>query len=66
MKEQDIQKLRLDYTQHSLDITDIDKNPFNQFRKWFNEALAASVMEPNACALGTINEDNHQQPVLYY
>ena len=59
MKEQDIQKLRLDYTQHSLDITDIDKNPFNQFRKWFKEALAASVMEPNACALGTINGDNH-------
>lgn len=59
MKEEDIQKLRLDYTKHCLDITDIDRNPFNQFRKWFNEALAANVMEPNACTLGTINEDNH-------
>lgn len=60
MNEQDIQKLRLDYSKHSLDVTDVDKNPFKQFKRWFSEALDANVMEPNAFTLATV--DANQQP----
>ncbi len=61
MNEQEIQKLRLDYSKHSLDVTDVDQNPFNQFKNWFREALDADVMEPNAFTLATVDENNQPQ-----
>lgn len=61
MIEQEIQKLRLDYSKHSLDVTDVDKNPFEQFKIWFKEALDSNVMEPNALTLATVDEHNQPQ-----
>ncbi|MGB0346252.1 MAG: pyridoxamine 5'-phosphate oxidase [Balneolaceae bacterium] len=61
MIEQEIQKLRLDYSKHSLDVTDVDKNPFEQFKIWFKEALDSNVMEPNALTLATVDEQNQPQ-----
>ncbi len=48
--------LRKDYTKASLDSKSIDKNPIAQFEKWFNEAINAKVLEPNAMNLATISE----------
>ncbi len=48
-----IQNLRLDYRSASLNEEDIDQNPYNQFEKWFQEALNAKVVEPNAMTLAT-------------
>jgi pyridoxamine 5'-phosphate oxidase len=61
MNEQDIQKLRLDYSKHSLDVKDVDANPFGQFKIWFKEALEANVMEPNALTLATVDRNNQPQ-----
>lgn len=33
-----LQNLRVSYQLHSLDINDCDKNPINQFNKWFEDA----------------------------
>lgn len=49
----DIANLRQDYRLQSLDITDVANNPFEQFTKWFQEALNAAVLEPNAMTLAT-------------
>lgn len=49
--------IRIDYTLQSLDITDVSKDPLLQFNTWFQEALNAKVIEPNAMNLSTINED---------
>lgn len=49
-------ELRKDYSKASLDISDADKDPIGQFDKWFKEALAAGVPEPNAFTLSTISE----------
>ena len=49
-------ELRKDYSKASLDISDVDKDPIGQFDKWFKEALAAGVPEPNAFTLSTISE----------
>jgi pyridoxamine 5'-phosphate oxidase len=49
-------ELRKDYSMASLDISDVDKDPIGQFDKWFKEALAAGVPEPNAFTLSTISE----------
>jgi pyridoxamine 5'-phosphate oxidase len=49
-------ELRKEYSKASLDISDVDKDPIGQFDKWFKEALAAGVPEPNAFTLSTISE----------
>nr|MBC7612588.1 pyridoxamine 5'-phosphate oxidase [Pseudopedobacter sp.] len=50
-----IQNLRQDYRSASLLESDVAENPYSQFEKWFNEALNAKVLEPNAMTLATAN-----------
>jgi pyridoxamine 5'-phosphate oxidase len=50
--------IRKDYRLASLNESEVDSSPFNQFEKWFNEALAAKVLEPNAMTLATINAEH--------
>ncbi|MGY6521188.1 MAG: pyridoxamine 5'-phosphate oxidase [Mongoliitalea sp.] len=49
--------IRIDYTLKSLDISDVDQNPIQQFNRWFEEALRAKVLEANAMNLSTIGKD---------
>ncbi len=49
-------EIRKEYTKASLDITSTDKNPIQQFEKWFDEATTAKVLEPNAMTLSTISD----------
>jgi pyridoxamine 5'-phosphate oxidase len=49
--------LRKDYTLAGLTEKDLAKDPFRQFEKWFQEALAAKVPEPNASVLATASRD---------
>lgn len=53
----DIKNLRQDYRLESLDIADVQANPFDQFKKWFQEALDAQLPEPNAMTLATATPD---------
>ena len=45
--------LRRDYTLAGLRESDLDPDPFTQFRRWFDEAQAAKGQEPNAMTLAT-------------
>lgn len=54
---QKISNLRKDYAQAALDITDVLPDPVHQFEKWFTEAIAAQLLEPNAMTLATIDPD---------
>jgi len=49
--------LRKDYTLRDLNETDIDADPFKQFHLWFNDALTANLIEPNAMTLATATRD---------
>ena len=51
-------QIRKEYSLNKMDESSILTNPFKQFEKWFNEALAAKVMEPNAMNLATVTENN--------
>lgn len=51
----DIENLRQDYRKASLDLQHVETNPFDQFQKWFKEAIDADVPEPNAMTLATCN-----------
>lgn len=52
-----IQNLRQDYRSASLSENEVSKNPYQQFEKWFKEALQAEVLEPNAMTLATANKN---------
>jgi pyridoxamine 5'-phosphate oxidase len=48
-----VARLREEYTRAGLKESDTDPNPIEQFRAWFDEALAANLHEPNAMTLAT-------------
>lgn len=47
--------LRKEYGGYSLNKEDLHKDPFAQFELWFNDAINASLLEPNAMTLATVN-----------
>jgi pyridoxamine 5'-phosphate oxidase len=47
--------LRVDYKRATLDEREVDRDPFRQFSRWFDEAVAAMVPEPNAMTLATVD-----------
>jgi pyridoxamine 5'-phosphate oxidase len=49
-------RLRKEYTCAGLKESDADPNPIEQFRRWFDEALAADLHEPNAMTLATTSD----------
>lgn len=48
--------LRKEYSQATLDIANVDKDPIVQFGKWFDEAMLSNALEPSAMTLATISE----------
>jgi pyridoxamine 5'-phosphate oxidase len=52
-----INTLRHDFSKQTLDVIDVNTNPILQFEKWFNEALEASVNEPNAMTVCTASKE---------
>ena len=49
--------LRKEYSLAGLAEKDLAKDPFRQFEKWFQEAEAAKIHEPNAAVLSTATKD---------
>ncbi len=50
-----ISDLRQSYEKNVLLETEAAASPFEQFKRWFDEALAARVPEPNAMTLATVD-----------
>jgi pyridoxamine 5'-phosphate oxidase len=53
----DIASLRRNYARSRLDESHVDPDPVRQFERWFADALAADVLEPNAMTLATASSD---------
>ena len=51
----DIGDLRQEYTRAGLSRQDLDRDPIQQFERWFQVACAAQLPEPNALALATVS-----------
>lgn len=49
--------LRKDYSLAGLTEKELARDPFRQFEKWFQEAEAAKIPEPNAMVLATTTRD---------
>lgn len=48
---------RLEYAKSKLDREDLHPDPVQQFERWFADALAAKIREPNAMTLCTATPD---------
>jgi pyridoxamine 5'-phosphate oxidase len=55
----DIAALRKEYTLASLDEASVDRDPFAQFGRWFEEAVKSAVPEPHAMTLATVEQATH-------
>jgi pyridoxamine 5'-phosphate oxidase len=51
----DLGPLRRDYGRATLRRSDLHPDPVEQFRRWFEEAVEANLLEPNAMVLGSVN-----------
>ena len=49
--------MRQDYDRSTLVEAEADADPIVQFGRWFEDALAGGLKEPNAMALGTVDVD---------
>jgi pyridoxamine 5'-phosphate oxidase len=49
----DVAELRRNYTRDGLRRNSLDPDPVGQFRRWFTDAVAAELVEPNAMVLST-------------
>ena len=52
-----LQNLRIEYSSSPINESEVDANPISFFGKWFDEAMAAEVLEPNAMTLATATRD---------
>lgn len=52
-----IADIHKEYTWGGLSEVDLDADPLRQFEKWFGQALAANLPEPNAMTLATAAAD---------
>ena len=57
MSDRDIASLRKSYERAELDESSAEPDPLAQFRRWFDEALASQLPEPNAMTLATVGAD---------
>ncbi len=49
--------MRQSYHVGELNEADLESSPFDQFQKWFSQAKAAGIKEPNAMTLATATRD---------
>jgi pyridoxamine 5'-phosphate oxidase len=53
----DLSDIRRDYSERGLDRGDLHDSPFVQFERWYQDACAAQLLEPNAMSLATATPD---------
>lgn len=57
MSDYSIADLRLNYTRQQLLETEVHPDPIQQFQIWFEQALSADLVEPNAMTIATATKE---------
>lgn len=55
----DLSALREEYAHQEHDIATTALCPYDQFQRWFQQAMDAQLTEPNAMVLCTVNQEGH-------
>ncbi len=53
MLQQDIEKLRNDYSDKGIDLNALPAEPFTLFSVWFNQAIESGISDPNGMIIAT-------------
>lgn len=53
----EFKKIRHEYGKKTLHESEVDKNPFNQFKLWFKDALSENLTDANAMCLSTVSSN---------
>jgi len=56
-EDQKVADIRRDYAREELSESAVKDDPIEQFINWFNQALSADLLDPNAMTLSTATED---------
>ena len=54
-----IRDRRIQYETAGLDVADVDPDPVAQWHRWYDDAAAAELTEPNAMTIGTVDTDGN-------
>ncbi|TWU40711.1 pyridoxamine 5'-phosphate oxidase [Novipirellula artificiosorum] len=54
----DLASLRKEYSSEVLDIDSTQPDPLKQFEHWFEQAIQAELLEPNAMTLATVDAES--------
>lgn len=57
MTQEQIAAIRKDYTLHALNEEDVAFSPFDQFKKWWEDAENSDILEMNAMTLSTLSPE---------
>jgi pyridoxamine 5'-phosphate oxidase len=57
MTQEQIAAIRKDYTFHALNEEDVAFSPFDQFKKWWEDAEKSDILEMNAMTLSTVSPE---------
>jgi pyridoxamine 5'-phosphate oxidase len=57
LSKEELYNLRRSYNKSELKESKVEKSPFDQFRKWFEDAINIRMLEPNAMILSTVSDD---------
>lgn len=58
MPTYDFENTRREYNAEELLVSDVNENPFQQFKSWFDHMLETKLEDPTAAALATVDENN--------
>ena len=53
----DLSELRANYERTRFDVADVDRDPYVQFRRWYDAVVDAGYFEPWAMVLATVGPD---------
>lgn len=53
----DLATRRVQYETAGLDLADVDPSPLVQWRRWYDDAASAGIVEPNAMTVATVGLD---------
>ena len=55
----DLRTRRIEYETAGLDVADVAADPLVQWRRWYDDASAAGITEPNAMTVATVGFDGN-------
>lgn len=57
MSREELARRRSEYETAGLEVADVDADPVAQWWRWYHEAVAADVTEPNAMVVATVDTE---------